>query len=185
MNYEWINAFLLKTKIMYRIIMLLLILWSDVVLSQSNVFSIARSGTLSEMQLYLKANPNAINEVSKEGFTPLILACYNGNIKVAQYLIEIAEDVDYQSPMGTTLMAVTVKGHTILAQALLQKGANPNLTDEKGTSALMYAVQFRNVELVRLLLQYSADKTLKDSTGKTAFEYAVFSGNEEIINLLK
>jgi len=59
------------------------------------------------------------------------------------------------------------------------------VTDEKGTTALMYAVQFRNVAFVQLLLKHKADKTLKDKNGKTAFEFAVFSGNEEIINLLK
>ena len=49
----------------------------------------------------------------------------------------------------------------------------------------MYAVQFKNIELVKLLLANKADKSLLDNKGKTAFEYAAFSGNEAIINLLK
>ena len=54
-----------------------------------------------------------------------------------------------------------------------------------GINALMYAVQFQNVNIVKLLLEYHVDKSSIDKQGKTAFEYAVFSKNELIINLLK
>jgi uncharacterized protein len=170
---------------MKRLILLLFVVYSNFVFSQSDVFSLARNGTLEDMKVYLNENPNAINDQTKEGFTPLILACYRGNIEVAKFLIENVKDVNSQSSMGSPLMAVAVKGYTDLAQALLNRGANPNVTDEKGTTALMYAVQFRNVAFVQLLLKHNADKTLRDKNGKTAFEFAVFSGNEEIINLLK
>jgi ankyrin repeat protein len=52
-------------------------------------------------------------------------------------------------------------------------------------TALMYAVQFKNVEIVKKLLNAKANKEQKCKQNKTAFEYAVFSNNEEIINLLK
>lgn len=49
----------------------------------------------------------------------------------------------------------------------------------------MYAVQFKNIAIIKLLLANNANKDLKDNKGKTAFEYAVFSADEAIINLLK
>lgn len=82
-------------------------------------------------------------------------------------------------------MAAVVRGKNELAKSLLENGANPNLTNLQGTTALMYASQFKNVELVKLLLQYKADKTIINKEQKTAFEFAVFSNNDEIINLLK
>lgn len=69
--------------------------------------------------------------------------------------------------------------------ALLNNNANPNLTDAHGTTALIYAVQFKNPAILKILLSHNADKSKIDDKGKTAFEYAVFSNNDEIINLLK
>ncbi|GGD29336.1 ankyrin repeat domain-containing protein [Flavobacterium orientale] len=170
---------------MKKIIFVLIFIQSLPCFSQRDIFSIARDGNVKELIAYLELHPNAGNEVTKEGFSPLVLACYRGNKEVAQFLIENSKDLNSKSTMGTPLMAVAVKGYTDLAQLLLKNGANPDGTDEKGTTALMYAVQFRNIELVKVLLEHNANKTLQDKNGKTAFEFAVFSGNDEIINLLK
>lgn len=152
---------------------------------EKDIFTIARSGTVQEvMDLHTK-NPKVLNYKNENGFTPLILACYKGNIDVIQFLIKNSTTVNTSSEMGTPLMAAAVRGNVEIVKMLLENTANPNLTDEKGTTALMYAVQFRNAKNVALLLQYKANKLLKDNDGKTAFEFAVFSKNEEIINLLK
>ncbi|MEL1254996.1 ankyrin repeat domain-containing protein [Flavobacterium sp. DGU38] len=149
------------------------------------VFDIARSGTLTEIQILNKSNPDLINSLNENKTSPLILACYRGNTEVAKFLIENVKDINYNSDMGTALMAATYKNYPQLVKLLLEKKANPNLTDANGTTALSLATQFKNSELIKLLLDYKVDKTIKDNKGKTAFEYAVFSQNEEIINLLK
>ncbi|CAD0008388.1 ankyrin repeat domain-containing protein [Flavobacterium salmonis] len=152
---------------------------------EKNVFDIARSGTLTEIQNLNKSNPDLINSLNENKTSPLILACYRGNIEVAKFLIENVKNINYNSDMGTALMAATYKNQPQLVKLLLEKKANPNATDTNGITALSLAVQFKNTELVKLLLEYKADKTIKDNQGKTAFEYAVFSQNEPIINLLK
>jgi ankyrin repeat protein len=152
---------------------------------QFDVFDIARKGTIKEVQEQLKLNPNAFKTINREGFSPLLLACYRGNSEVARLLIETGCDINQKSAMGTPLMAAVVKGNTTIVQFLLLKNADVNITDENGTTALMYAAMFKNKELVILLLEGNADKKLIDNKGKSAFEYAVFAGNEEIINLLK
>lgn len=153
--------------------------------SQETIFDIARSGSVEQVKALMKSEPNCINQKNKDGYTPLILACYRSNNDVAVFLIENGAIIDENSPMGTALMAAVVKGNIEMADLLLKKKANVNSFDANGTSSLIYAVQFNNVEILRLLLEYKADKTHKDNDGKTAFEHAVFSGNEEIINLLK
>ncbi|CAD0009218.1 ankyrin repeat domain-containing protein [Flavobacterium chungangense] len=152
---------------------------------EKNVFDIARSGTLTEIQNLNKSNPDLINSLNENKTSPLILACYRGNIEVAKFLIENVKNINYNSDMGTALMAATYKNQPQLVKLLLEKKANPNATDANGITALSLAVQFKNTELVKLLLEHKADKTIKDNQGKTAFEYAVFSQNEPIINLLK
>jgi ankyrin repeat protein len=150
-----------------------------------SVFDIARSGTLTEIQNLNKSNPDLINSLNESNTSPLILACYRGNVEVAKFLIENVKDLNYNSDMGTAMMAATYKNQFELVKLLLDKKANPNAADANGTTALSLAVQFKNSALVKLLLEYKADKTIKDSKGKTAFEYAVFSQNEQIINLFK
>ncbi|MCI4442973.1 MAG: ankyrin repeat domain-containing protein [Lentimicrobium sp.] len=153
--------------------------------SQQNIFDISRKGTVEEVKIAMKQNSDVINSVNGEGYSPLILASYRGNIAVAQFLIKNVKDINGSSPMGTPLMAAVVKGNKDIVIALLENNANPNLTDANGTTALIYAVQFNNKDIVKLLLNFKADKSKIDNNGKTAFEYAVFSGNEEIINLIK
>lgn len=149
-----------------------------------SVYDIARKGTIEQLQVLHKQNPEIINTPNERGFSPLILACYSGNEAVALHLIENA-NLDYVSSEGTALMAAVVKGNLKLVNLLLEKKANPNLTNKQGTTALIYAVQFKNSEMISLLLKYNASKSQLDTDGKTAFEYAVFSGDETIINLLK
>lgn len=169
---------------LYTFLIIFLFQFSIFAQEKLNVYDIARKGTVPEIEVLNKETPEIINTPNERGFTPLILACYSGNEAVAMYLIENS-NVDFVSSEGTALMAAVVKGNVKLTKELLEKKANPNLTNKQGTTALIYAVQFKNAELISLLLKYNASKSKLDSDGKTAFEYAVFAGDETIINLLK
>jgi uncharacterized protein len=152
---------------------------------QSDVFTLARTGSVEQVKEVLKKTPNAFTIVNEYGFSPLLLACYKGNNEVAKLLIDSGGDINLLTKMGTPLMAAVVRGNNEMAQLLIEKKADVNATDESGITALIYAVQFQNIAILKLLLQNNADKTHKDNEGKTAFEHAIFSRNEEIINLLK
>ena len=153
--------------------------------AQKDVFAIARNGTVEEMKVIFENNPNSVNEVDKNGFSPLILASYRGNFEVAKYLIIIVKDINYQSPEGTALMATVMRNNAELILLLIEKKANLNATNKTGVTALMLATQFKNIEIIKILLQHKANKLLKDNEGKTAFEYAVNTNDETIIQLLK
>lgn len=169
-----------------RYILFLFIINSTISFSQDkDFFMIARKGTVDEAKVAFQKNTACINEANKDGFSPLILACYSGNNEVIDFLIANNANVNYTSQEGTALMAATVKGNLDLVALLLKKGADPDLKNKTGITALMYAVQFKNVDIVKLLLNSGANKSLQDNEGRTAFEYAVFTKNDEIINLLK
>ena len=48
---------------------------------------IARKGTVDEAKVAFQKNTACINEANKDGFSPLILACYSGNNEVIDFLI--------------------------------------------------------------------------------------------------
>ncbi|MDH6251085.1 ankyrin repeat protein [Chryseobacterium sp. H1D6B] len=150
-----------------------------------SIFDTARSGTVAEVKEQMKKNPDVINQTNESGFSPLILACYRGNVEVADFLIDHVKDINYTSQEGTALAGLSVKYNKKLAEHLLKKNADPNIPDATGSTPLFWAVKFGNKELIELLLRYKADKSKKDSMGMTPFEYALQTNNKEIINLLK
>lgn len=152
---------------------------------KTTIFDIARKGTLEQLKKMHVADANIINRINKEGYAPLTLACYYNNNEVAKYLIEHSEDIDSKSGYGTPLMAATVKKNKELIELLLKKGADPNKTDENGSTALHYAVIFNFEEIVELLVNANANSSLKDNREKTAFDYAKITNNKKIIELLK
>lgn len=150
-----------------------------------NVFNVARNGTLIEMKEIMKANKEMINQTNEYSFSPLILACYHQNKEVAEFLIENVDNIDYISSEGTALAAVSVRYDKDLVLKLLNKKANPNLQDSRGVTPLIWAIKFKNIELIKILLDFGADKTIADYNNITPFEFAIESKNQDIINLLK
>ena len=169
------------------LLLLLFILSINYCFSQEkiDVFEIARKGTIDQAKEVIKTNPNAFKVINSDGYPPLILACYRGNIEVAKFLIDNVKDIDYNTGMGTALMGAIFKDQIELIKLLLNKKANVDAQDANGGTALMLAVQGANQEIIKLLLERKANKAIKNNDGKTAFEIAVFAGNEAIINLLK
>jgi len=169
-------------KLIYTVIVFFV---SKTAYPQDDIFSIAMKGSVEEVIRTIKENADVVNQTTKQGITPLILACQKGNNEVASYLLNIVEDLNTSSEIGTALTVCATRGNNSIAKLLLEKKADPNIKDADGNTALICAVQFKNIELVELLLSYDADKKLKDNLGKTAFEYAAFSNENTLVDLLK
>lgn len=151
---------------------------------ENSIFDIARSGSLVELKEAVKKDPEIINKVSKEGYTPLTLSCYSGNTDVAKYLIQNVKNINAKSGYGTPLMAAVVKNNVELTDLLIKNKAEINTVDPNGTSALHYAVMFGLEKITKLLVAAKANATLKDNRGNTAIDYAKIKGNLTIIKLL-
>lgn len=58
-----------------------------------------------------------------------------------------------------------------IVRLLLERGADPNLADERGHTPLMKAVEQCDREVVEMLLAAKADMNARDAAGRTAFEF--------------
>ncbi len=170
---------------MKKIITGILLLYSIVFLSQETIFDIAREGSIPLMEKVIKTDNQLINTKNDAGFTPLILASYANNKDIVMYLLTQKADVNILSPMGTAMMAATYKGNKDIVKLLLNHGANPIISDQKGTTALHYACIFNNKEIVTMIMALKPNLNLKDANKKTALDYAIQNKNIEIIKLLK
>ncbi|KAG7274033.1 hypothetical protein CRUP_030755 [Coryphaenoides rupestris] len=72
-----------------------------------------------------------------------------------------------------------------LLKYLLERGADPNIQDKEGRSALMHACRERaGPEPVALLLAGGADPGLEDRSGTSALVYALTAGDQKVLRLL-
>ena len=81
----------------------------------------------------------------------------------------------------TPLMLAVQGGVLNQVKSLLQKGADPNIQDVSGNTALMEAAQKQNLPMVRILLQYGAWPSIRNNQGLSA---ADLSRNQKISVLL-
>ena len=112
------------------------------------VFDVARKGTLTEMQDIYKQNPDLVNSINDNKATPLILACYRNNEAVALYLIDKVNNINYNSGMGTALMAAIMSGNKVIIEKLISKKADLDQQDIQGKTALIYAAFNNNLEIM-------------------------------------
>ena len=84
----------------------------------------------------------------------------------------------------TALHIVITRRDSTWLGYLLQKGANPNLADKKGTTPLMLATQLNYVEGIDLLVKKKAQVDQTNRSGETALILAVQLRNAEAVRTL-
>jgi ankyrin repeat protein len=171
-------------KIKQSIIICFLII-SQGIHAQIDIYEIARHGCAEDLQVVFDHDPNLINLKNESGFTPLTIACYNGNIEVATLLAKHADNINVNSNVGTPLMAAVFKNNIEITRMLIESGADVNIADDKGTTALHYGIVFKNSDLINLLVENGADINLKDNKGLSPWDYAKIDNDENILKLLK
>ena len=91
-------------------------------------------------------------DVNKTGWTPLHYAATKGHVEMMKLLLEMHAYIDAESPNGTTpLMMAAHYGTPLATKLLLDEGADPTPKNEKGLSALDFALngpEKNSVELV-------------------------------------
>lgn len=170
---------------MKKILALFMFMSINCAFCQTNIFDVCRSGNIKDIIAYYTKNPDCVNKTTKEGYSPLILACYYGNVEAVRFLLDKVDDINGVSDYGTPLMAAVVKGNVDIVAMLLDKQADVNIPDANGTTALHYAVMFKNYSIVKLLMEAHADTTLRDNRGKTPMDYAQIYDDRKLTNLLK
>ena len=117
------------------------------------------------------------------GDTPLHRAAGSGNGEIVRALIEARADVNAQGYEGyTPLIYAVSEAHRREAMiALLEAGADPNLTDEQGNVPLHQAA---SAEAVTALINTGADPNARSDNGTTPLHSAARGGTAETLTAL-
>ncbi|GAA5534959.1 ankyrin repeat domain-containing protein [Deinococcus aluminii] len=152
-----------------------------------SVFEAAATGELAALREHLDAQPDLVNGVSPDGFTPLGLAAFFGREEVAAELLARGAEVNRASANAMRvqpLHSAAAGNHTALALRLLAAGADVNGAQHGGFTPLMSAAQNGNAKLVEALLAAGADPALTTEDGQNAAALAREEGHSAVLAIL-
>lgn len=140
----------------------------------------AYSGDETRVAALLGAGVSAdtVMETCKGTKGPIVYAAQKGNAGIVAMLLESGLDVNARyAHAWTALMFVAGHGDDVppakgveMAELLLDRGADANLTNDFGRTALMIAAQNNRVEIVSLLLARGADPRVMDIQDESAID---------------
>ena len=67
---------------------------------------------------------------------------------------------------------------------MFEAGADVNVQDKNGRTALMMATEEKHVECIRCLLKAGADVNIKDMYKRTALHKAIIANNQEMVDVM-
>ena len=128
-------------------------------MNETEIIRCIQTNSLEDLKSLLDKNPN----------TDLNFIFYN--------------DDSFTALIYATIYAAKYKDTKIL-ELLLEHGADVNIQNKHGDTALIEASYNGHIETTKLLLEYKADPNLKDKDERTALMEASAKGHEEITKLL-
>lgn len=120
------------------------------------------------------------------GLTPLILACINERVEVAQFLLQNGADADTRTPVlrDTAIYGAAQVGHVDLIRMLLLNGADIDVSNDQGSTPLHVATDRIHHDAVRYLLEANASVAVRNNDGETPLLRAARNGSLACASLL-
>jgi ankyrin repeat protein len=171
-----------------------------------------RTGDVESVSTIVQSDPALLSQPVDTGISPVLVAMYNGQPRVARVLVDmgapldifeasavgelsrVQEIIDRQpavasayAPDGFTPLGLAAFfGHVEVAHALLHAGADVNAASHNAlkVAPLHSAVASRQTDLSRLLVEHGADVNAKQQEDFTPLMEAAQNGDLEIVNLL-
>lgn len=145
----------------------------------------ASKGSVEALSLLLKAGAMIDVQDFNEMY-PLSLAIYGKHIEAVRLLVKSGAKINKPgfNKLTALHMAVEKDINPHIALHLIQAGANVNAVDEGGNTPLHYAVEIKNIEIVKAMIKAGADVEIENGEQNTALMIAVAGDDLQMIQLL-
>uniref|UniRef100_A0A8C9G132 Ankyrin repeat and SOCS box containing 2 n=1 Tax=Pavo cristatus TaxID=9049 RepID=A0A8C9G132_PAVCR len=149
------------------------------------VVAAIRDGDEKEICNMMKSGKD-LSEPNKDGWLPLHEAAYYGQVGCLRLLQKAYPGTIDQRTLNeeTALFLATSRGNLDCLLALLQAGAEPDISNKARETPLYKACERKNAEAARLLVQYNADTNHRCNRGWTALHEAVSRNDLETMDIL-
>lgn len=147
-------------------------------------FDAATIGDTDALRDHLDADPATATALAGDGFSPLHLAAWFGQVGAAELLLARGADVESVAGNGTGLRplhSAAAGGHEVIVHLLLDRGADIEATQGGGVRAIHSAAHREDVSMVRLLVGRGADPAAATDDGRTPADLA---SDPEVLALL-
>ena len=146
----------------------------------------AREGDRRQVQALLEAGVR-VDVHDCDGRRPLTLSAQGGHVEAMRVLVEAGAAIDTRDAgktPWTALMHAVHADQTTAALALLAWGADPDVCEDSGYSALMMAASRGDPWVVDELLARGACARAELFLGFTALDYAIGYGHLDVVRIL-
>lgn len=153
---------------------------------EADLLRAVRDNDVDEVRYQLDhgVNPN----YTENGYSPLMLACKNSNMEIVELLLRKNANASYCNRDNQTALMIAAKHcqYTAIVQALIDAHANVNAKDTSGKTALMYAMENSNANVINLILQRTDDANFNavDGHSYNALMWAAKANNPKAMELL-
>lgn len=122
--------------------------------------------------------------ITEPNFEDLAFAVEKQDADGIRRMVNRFHNVNQRNSGQTALCIAAAGGYTRSIAALLELGADPNLSDSIGTTPLMNAVIAGSEDGVKLLLQAGANVSATSASGESAESWATRLHRQAILSLL-
>jgi ankyrin repeat protein len=114
----------------------------------------------------------SVANVSKD-VAGLFEAISDGDIEQVAFILEHGVPIDCRDDDDNTPLIIAAEGEPAIVELLIERGADIDLQNRNGVTALIAAVKFEDPPLVSLLINAGASLTVRDRKGRRAADFAV------------
>lgn len=139
-----------------------------------------RSGCTDIVSLLLTYGADA--NMKSESDTPLGVAVRGRHYNIISLLLSNGANIDERCMLGKTVLHEAVSlGDEAIVSLLLERGANPNIEDERGSTPVLYC---RDVDILYRLIESNIDINVCDDQESTLLHLSIMSKNVDMIRAL-
>ncbi len=152
-----------------------------------DIFEASVLGKVDRIRAIVEGNPDSVSEHAPDGFTPVALAAFFGQLAAVKALIAAGADVTAaaRNPLKVQALHAAVAGRNLeIVKAVLEAGADSNAQQQLGFRPMHEAGSNANRALAELLLAHHADPSLPNDEGKSAIDFARDKGHAEFADWL-